>query len=222
MITANSASGGSGGTGGGIFNESGMTMTISSTTIVANTAEHYGGGIMNVGTLMVNNSTIAGNTATCGPTCGGGGIDNYDGTATINNSTISGNGAPNYGYVGGIYNESGTVTLQNSIVANSTSGGNCWGVTSEGYNISDDNTCNFNGFGDMNNTNPKLQSLGNYGGPTPTMAVFAASPAIDAGNPNGCTDGDGHLLKTDQRGRPRPGPYDHHGCDMGAFENQKH
>jgi len=226
-IVGNSASGGSGGTGGGIYNASGTTMTISRTTIVANSAEHVGGGIMNYGTLTVNNSTLVENTATCGPTCGGGGIGNgypdYGGTATINNSTISENGAPNYGLAGGIYNGSGTVTLQNSIVANSTSGGNCYGsITSNGYNLSSDDTCDFNGPGDMNNTNPKLQPLGNYGGPTQTMAIFGGSPAIDAGNPNGCTNGNGHLLKTDQRGYPRPGPYDHHGCDVGAFENQKH
>jgi hypothetical protein len=223
-ITNNKASGGSGGTGGGIENDTGATMTISRTAIVANTAEHLGGGIMNYGALMLNNSTLVENTATCGATCGGGGIANgYGGTVAINNSTISGNGAPNFGYAGGIYNISGTVALQNSIVANSTSGGNCsYGLTSGGYNISDDNTCDLGGPGDMNSTNPELQPLGNYGGPTETIAIYAGSPAIDAGNPNGCTNGDGHQLKTDQRGYPRPGRHDHHGCDIGAFENQKH
>ncbi len=225
-IAGNRASGGSGGTGGGIYNASGTTMTISSTTIVANSVEHFGGGIMNYGTLTIDNSTLVGNTAS-GQTCGGGGIANgypdYGGAATINNSTLSGNNAPGCAYAGGIVNSSGTVTLQNSIVASSTPGGNCGGsVTSDGYNISDDNTCNFNGSGDMNDTDPKLQPLGNYGGPTQTLAIFAGSPAIDAGNPNGCTNGQGKLLKTDQRGYPRPGPHDHHGCDMGAFENQKH
>jgi hypothetical protein len=46
-------------------------------------------------------------------------------------------------------------------------------------------------------------------------------PAIDAGNPSGCTDGQGHLLKTDQRGKPRPDKEDTGGCDMGAYERQK-
>jgi len=46
------------------------------------------------------------------------------------------------------------------------------------------------------------------------------SPAIDAGNPSGCTDGSGHLLKTDQRGMPRPDKEDTVGCDRGAFERQ--
>jgi len=30
------------------------------------------------------------------------------------------------------------------------------------------------------------------------------SHAIDAGSPSGCTDGEGHLLKTDQWGMQRP------------------
>jgi hypothetical protein len=225
-ISGNRASGGVGGIGGGIFNDSSTTMTISRSTIVGNSVEHFGAGVMNYGTLALNNSTLNGNTAS-GETCGGGGIANgwggFGGAVTINNSTLSGNNAPGCAYAGGIVNSSGTVSLQNSIVANSTPGGNCDGSeTSGGYNISDDNTCNFNGSGDMNNTNPELKPLGGYGGPTATMPLPAKSPAIDAGNPNGCTGSDGHLLKTDQRGFPRPGPYDHHGCDIGAFENQRH
>jgi len=39
------------------------------------------------------------------------------------------------------------------------------------------------------------------------------SPAIDAGNPAGCTDHQGNLLATDQRGAPRAGR-----CDIGAYE----
>jgi len=62
--------------------------------------------------------------------------------------------------------------------------------------------------------------LGNHGGPTPTIPLQSGSPAIDAGNPSGCTDGAGHLLKTDQRGKPRPDPEDISGCDPGAFERQ--
>jgi hypothetical protein len=46
------------------------------------------------------------------------------------------------------------------------------------------------------------------------------SYGIDAGNPNGCTDGHGSLLKTDQRGQPRPDPEGSGGCDIGAFERQ--
>jgi hypothetical protein len=62
--------------------------------------------------------------------------------------------------------------------------------------------------------------LQNNGGPTKTQALLSGSPAIDTGNLNGCTDGNGHLLKTDQRGKPRPDKEDTGGCDTGAFERQ--
>ena len=90
-----------------------------------------------------------------------------------------------------------------------------------GYNLSSDKTCRFDGPGDLNDTVPKLGKLGNYGGPTETIPLLPGSPAGDAGNPAGCTDGRGHLLKTDQRGKPRPGKYKHdQRCDMGAYERQ--
>ena len=72
----------------------------------------------------------------------------------------------------------------------------------------------------MNNIDPKLGTLGNYGGLTQTVPLLSGSPAIDAGNPSGCTDGQGNLLKTDQRGMPRPNKEDIGGCDMGAYESQ--
>ena len=81
------------------------------------------------------------------------------GTLAINNSTFSGNVARG-GKGGGIFNVKGsTVVLQNSIVANNT-GGNCHGaVTSNGYNLSSDDTCDFDRAGDLNNTDPKLGQL---------------------------------------------------------------
>jgi len=94
-------------------------------------------------------------------------------------------------------------------------------MTSNGYNLSSDKTCNFNGPGDMNDTKAKLAPLGNYGGPTQTIKEFRHSPTVDAGNPNGCTDSNGKLLTTDQRGDARPGKYKTDNiCDMGAYERQ--
>jgi hypothetical protein len=200
----------SGNKGIGVANVNGGTLTINNSTISGNGApSEIGGGIFNNGTTTINNSTISGNTANQG-----GGIANYGGTVTISNSTVSGNTA---GSIGGIYGEA---RLQNSIVANN-SGGNCTGgAGSNGYNLSSDNTCNFHGSGDRNNTDPKLGPLQNNGGPTQTMALLAGSPAIDAGNPSGCKDSSGHLLTTDQRGMPRHDPEDTGGCDMGAYERQ--
>jgi hypothetical protein len=206
------------GDGGGIFNNNG-TMTISNGTISKNSANESG-GIDNRGTLTISNSTVSGNTADFNRgNAFGGGISN-GGKLEINNTTISGNSAlGSLGSFGGGIN--GTATLQNSIVANNTSGGNCSGtIISNGFNLSSDGTCNLNGPGDMNNTNALLGPLQNNGGPTQTMALPSGSPAIDAGNPSGCTDGQGHLLKTDQRGLPRPNPEDTGGCDIGAYERQ--
>ncbi|HST09558.1 MAG TPA: right-handed parallel beta-helix repeat-containing protein [Terriglobales bacterium] len=209
-------------TGGGVYIYSG-TATINNSTFSGNSVSPLplhrnrssGGGISNGGTLTVNNSTISGNTV--GGVAYGGGIHNY-GALTISNSTLSGNSA---GAGGGIYIYSGTATLQNSIVANSPSGGNCFGtMTSNGYNLSSDNSCNINNAGDLNNTDPKLGPLQNNGGPTQTMALPSGSRAIDAGNPSGCTNGRGHLLTTDQRGQARPDKEDSGGCDMGAYESQ--
>jgi hypothetical protein len=206
-----------GGSGGGIYNDNLGTVTINNSTVSGNRA-NVGGGIYNdnLGTVTINSSTVSGNTASGPEGFGfGGGIAN-SGTLTINNSTVSGNSADRNG--GGI---SGYSTLQNSIVANN-SGGNCdSSMNSNGYNLSSDNTCNFNGTGDLNNTDPKLGQLGYYGGATQTIPLLSGSPAIDAGNPNGCTDSQGHLLKTDQRGEPRHDKEDTSGCDMGAYERQK-
>jgi hypothetical protein len=126
------------------------------------------------------------------------------GSAIISSSTITGNilddPDPAYGG-GGVYG--GPAVFQNSILANN-SGGNCGGTAnSHGYNLSSDDTCSFNGPGDRNNTDPELGTLGYHGGPTETVSLLPGSPAIDAGNPYGCYDGLGEVLKVDQRGEPR-------------------
>lgn len=111
--------------------------------------------------------------------------------------------------------------MQNTIVANNV-GGNCSGtLESKGYNLSGDDSCSFDSTGDLNDTDPKLGRLRNNGGLTKTLALLPGSPAIDSGNPSGCTDGQGHLLRTDQRGKRRPDKEDSSGCDRGAYERQK-
>jgi hypothetical protein len=166
--------------------------------------------------MQIVNSTIAQNIAVGN----GGGIYGF---AYINNATISGNSALSGagGIGGGIYAFSETI-LVNSIVANNPQGGNCAATTSisNGFNLSSDGTCPFGGMGDLSNTDPMLGPLGNNGGPTQTMALLPGSPAIDSGNPSGCTDSLGNLLRTDQRGMPRPDKEDTGGCDRGAYEKQ--
>ena len=195
---------------------SGGTLTINNSTVSGNIATErycksvcltYTGGISGV-RVIINNSTISGNSGKSGA------VLVYK--ARISSSTIGGN------HEGGISTVFGSsATLQNSIVANN-SGSNCGFVTiiSNGYNLSSDASCNFNNTGDLNNTDPQLGPLQNNGGPTQTMSLPSGSPAIDAGNPNGCTDNKGNLLKADQRGQPRPDKEDTGGCDMGAYESQ--
>jgi Trypsin-like peptidase domain/TIR domain len=102
--------------GGGIANDMGATLIIKDSTIAGNTAGHSGGGIANLGGILtITNSTIAGNTA--GDS--GGGIANLGG-GTINLMsfcTIYGNSASAGAGVAVI---NGSVTMGNSIVAGNT------------------------------------------------------------------------------------------------------
>jgi hypothetical protein len=221
--------------GGGIYNDTGSVI-ISNSTLSGNSAVRQchgcsaaGGGIFNVdGSVTISNSTLAANSvmAKCTAACYGSGGAIWNNSAlTASSITVSGNNAvgTTTSAGGGVYeyDGEGTAVLQNSIVANNSSGGNCSGnITTKGYNLSNDNSCNFNGPGDVQNANPLLGPLQYNGGPTKTMALGAGSPAIDAGNPSGCTDGKGNLLKTDQRGKPRPNTEDTGGCDIGAYERQ--
>ena len=219
-----------GASGGGIRNDPGATLTIRQSTIAGNRAYNQcvsrtspcgavGGGISNAGGLALINSTVYGNTAhgtRNGVANGAGG--GIAGGGEISNSTISGNTANAYG--GGIY--AGTAVLQNSIVAGN-GGGNCAGgyVISNGYNLSSDASCHLTGPGDRNNTDPGLGTFGYNGGQTQTIPLVSGSHAVDAGNPGGCADYQGHLLTTDQRGYPRPDKEDKIGCDVGAYELQQ-
>jgi hypothetical protein len=224
--------------GGGIFNASAGVLTISGSTISGNSVAATvtvcgiigcfasGGGIGNDGTLAISNSTISGNVVAISTNIGGGhGGGISGGTIVMSNTTLSGNSAASLGGGGGIYVGT-SATLKNSIVTKNVDGANrasnCSGsVTSKGYNLSSDGSCDFSGPGDLNNTDAMLGPLQNNGGATQTQALLSGSPAIDAGNPSGCTDGQGRLLTTDQRGKPRPDKEDSGSCDMGAYERQQ-
>ena len=217
-LTGNSTSAPAGDFGGGI-SSFGSSVTVTNSIVTANSAS-YGGGIDNmIGTLTLTNSTISANSALYG----GGVFNSGDGTAVVTNSTISGNSAS---YGGGISNGNSTLTVKSMIVANTSSGGNCYlapqgSLTSAGHNLSDDATCAFSGTGDINSTPAGLDPTGlQYnGGPTQTIALLTTSAAVDAipvSPVNYCTAVDGGTpIATDQRGVTRP-----HGsaCDIGAFE----
>lgn len=192
--------------GGGIFG--GGIVTVTNSTFLQNRALGgfgSGGGIVNAGYLLtIINSTFVENQAILGGGITGAHID-------VANSTFWGNSASN-GNGSAIY-ASGSTLVRNAVVANSSAGGNCSGtITDGGNNIDDGSTCGWGSTnGSMSNTNPRLGSLANNGGPTLTMALLPGSPAIDGvtiSAPNACPS-------TDQRGVTRPiGAR----CDIGAFE----
>jgi len=226
--------------GGGVYNLG--TLTINNSTLSGNLAEGDGGGIISSGTLTVTNSTFSGNSGFEGggiynegitltvtnstfydnsATFYGGGIFNEGSALTVTNSTFSGNSVIDF-LGGGIYNDAGTTTVKNSILATDTPQ-NCAGtaVTDGGYNIADDGSCGFSGTS-VNSTNPRLATAGlaNNGGPTETIALQLASPAVDA-IPSGV--GNANCPGLDQRGDPRPAAPTAPGfsnCDIGAYELQ--
>jgi hypothetical protein len=116
----------------------------------------------------------------------GGGIFNGDGPLIINNSTISGNSAATVGGIAdGFLNGSGGFTIGNTIVTGGIFVGDYSLPTSLGYNLSDgDGGGVLTGPGDQIYTAPMLGPLQDNGGLTFTRALLCGSPAIDAGNPS--------------------------------------
>jgi Zn-dependent metalloprotease len=196
--------------GGGIRNSDAKTTTIIDSNISENEAQDDGGGIYNTGTLHVINSTVHDNHVY---EEGGGIFNGWGDTTTIDNSTIHENSA-NQG--GGVYNQSpGTVTLKNTIIAgNSASPGpDCRGtISSSDYNLIESvSDCTFTpSTGDVTGSDPLL---GYAVGHPAYIPLSASSPAVNAGNPGGCTDYLSNPLSTDQRGASRVG-----NCDIGAYE----
>lgn len=192
--------------GGGIFIDQG-TANIINSTFINNAATNVGGGIINwLGTVTVANSTFVGNLATQG-----GGIYNDVSSLTLVNSTFSQNSAS---HGAGIYN-AGILDFANNILANSSSGSDCYNEFDAGeievgvnnlieHNADSPNHCGTPALSE----DPGLGPLADNGGFTQTMALLTDSPAIDAGNDSVCP-------ASDQRGITRPQGLH---CDIGAFE----
>jgi hypothetical protein len=219
MLTDSTVSDNSAPYGGGIFNYNHGTLTLSSSTVSGNSAGTDGGGIYNYnyGKATLTNTTVSGDSS--GHSAGG--ILNFaDAELTLTNSTVSGNSS---GYGGGISNNRATLLLKSSIVSIS-SGGNCLlsggTATSDGYNLSDDDSCSgaLNSVTDRNGASPGLDSEGlqDNGGPTKTVALLSTSVAVDAIPMANCTLAEeSTTIAADQRGIKRP---EGSACDIGAFE----
>lgn len=206
LAVSNSAfddnSAGNSGGGIGIGN---CPATVSKSTFFSNSAGDGGGVSIHSGGLTLSNSTLVGNSASRY----GGAVIFSPGALTVSNSTFSGNYAPNGGGIANVSGMSGVVTLENTIVANSPTGGNCYGaITDGGGNLSyPDTTC------PGIDADPVLGPLQDNGGPTETMALGEGSAAIDAGDDAICAAPPVDNL--DQRGVARPqGAH----CDIGAVE----
>ncbi|HLI50807.1 MAG TPA: choice-of-anchor Q domain-containing protein [Thermomicrobiaceae bacterium] len=190
------------------------TATVTHSLVSSDTQDNVADGINAAVSADVTGSAILGN--------GGHGI--FSETATGSDDTINGNDI-------GI--DATTVILLSSTVSGNTTGvltasfsptadilagnssRNCnfGSVVDGGYNLSTDATCGFSGTSKNGVSGLNLLSLGQYGGPTPTIALGAGSIAIDAiPLTNGQCD---RGTTADQRGVARP---QGDACDIGAFE----
>ena len=194
--------------GGAIYNEGETTFENSAITY---TSADSGGAIFNAGIYTLHNSTLAQDSATVG-----GAIYQSNGKLKISSSTISANVADSA--YGGVYAPN-DFDVQNSLIAGNhapehpdifvSSSWNSLGYNLIGvfpYGISQTDSTDMLG-STANPIDPLLQELGHNGGFSPTMALFACSPAIDMGNAGN--------EKYDQRGELRDTP-----ADIGAFDGE--
>ena len=127
-ITGSTFSGNDAGdAGGGFAIQDKSSVTIDSTTVTGNTAEH-GGGIefFENNSQAVSNSTISGNHATKG---NGGGIDSYSsGGISITSSTLATNDSTDLGGGVNLYEVDGQVSIAGTSITGNTSGDGGGGV----------------------------------------------------------------------------------------------
>jgi hypothetical protein len=207
--------------GGAIANIYG-NLTISGSTIAGNTAGYGGGGVYaDGGQLSMTNSTVSGNVVQFF----GGGIYYNSGflevtssTIAFNDTTVHASGLELGG--GGVYAEDGRALLRNTIVADNTTAQDepdvLGSMLSLGYNLIGQTDAS-SGWVATDRTgtadaplDPRLGPLQDNGGPTPTHALLAGSPALHAGDP-------AVLMTLDQRGSVRVGSVGTP-TDIGAFE----
>ena len=215
--------------GGGIRNGGG-SMEITNSTISNNKAFARGGGIMNFGSASISFSTITKNEANAlgllclvGGTqendraCGGGIFNDFDATTSgrlsMGNSILAGNTDNRSRFQNGFSPD----CFSPELFSFTSFRGNLVGILTSNCNLRDTiwGDQRFDMVGTPENPlDPKLDVLGNYGGPTATHALLPGSPAIDHGT--GITSATFfNCPSVDQRGVVRPQAAQ---CDIGAFE----
>jgi CSLREA domain-containing protein len=177
------------------------TATISDSTLSRN-GSSSAVEVRSGGRLTVRQSTVSEN--------GGNGLAvDSGGSLALRASTLVADG-------GAALSSGGTVTLAGNILSGGspTNCASSTGITSEGYNLVTDSSCQATQATDHVVANALLSPLVNQGGPTQTQVPYQTSPALDlipvatAGLCDATTP-------TDQRGVSRPqGP----ACDAGATE----
>ncbi len=210
---------------------------------------NYGGAIYDQADfwdsyLHISNTTLHGNNATVtGGAIFAGGLGGtfFDpplgaSTSTLDQVTFSGNtaayggaiygsgagfwGHANFGLVGVILrDDSATIAFPEFGLGSQGAANISYSVIEGGCEPILNTTC---GAGNLD-ADPLLAPLQDNGGPTPTMALLAGSPAIDAGNNTACAAAP--VSNLDQRGMTRPvdGNFDATAtCDIGAYEYQGH
>ncbi len=212
-LTGNSVNLGADGGGGIWTGETGTNSTfITNSTVAGNTVAGTGGGLrLSNGDLLIESSTIVGNTSDSDDSNPG---EAGAGFFTVPTAAGDGTQVANTILAG---NKSGTA----SPVANQCTKGSAPAVVdSDGHNLrsSTDASCDasFATAGDFVDPNPLLGALGFYGGPTPTIPLLAGSPARNAGDPGVPGGLYPACDATDQRGFARGGAEGV--CDIGAFE----
>ncbi len=202
-------------------------LTMDTTAITFNTTMGAGGGLVissngGVAAALLINSTIVENEG-----FRGGGIAVYEngGTAelglvfsTVNSNQMSFAGSA-------IYNAGGAITTAASIIGASgytpacaNEGDGAFTLTSSGYNLGDDGSCDLDAATDIPSGQPRTAYArpvaATYGQTyvAPIDALSDAQQVIPAGV-LGC----GTTIGQDQRGEPRPAPAGK--CDIGAYES---
>jgi hypothetical protein len=187
-----------GGTGGGLYVETGSAALVTGSTISGNLATGAGAAYVS-GTLVLANSTVAGNSAEAGA----GGIVVSGGSASLGllNVTVTGN-AGTAGGDGLAAEDASAVTVRNTIIA-----GNGDTQTSGTLDVNANSVI-------AASASALLGPLADNGGPTRTAKLLpTGAAAIDAGDDATCAAAP--VSGVDQRGLPRPSGAH---CDIGAVE----